>query len=457
MSSTSPAAPGAADVAKDLPQILLVDDEPGIVAALQRHLGNEPYAITAVTDPQRAAQACQEREFALVVSDNAMPGLTGLDLLARIKAQQPLTRRLLLTGGTDLNQAIKAFNDGTIHRFINKPWNKAELLSAVNYEVELYFSQRQERDQRTELEQVLKARTNQLLDTAQALKQAQTQVTLFEDAASLEKLNLPGRLRRLSVLVVDENAQVRDLTVDLLKRAGIANCAGAAGSSEALAMLQSRPAVDVVVSEWKLGGMDGLGLLQALRQGQSPSRQAFFILFTARENRVLVDHALKQGVDGYLIKPFRLKALLDQFDQALLKDQQAEQKRRELIRGRTFLVANADPASRDQIHHLLASCGVRELTLASSGALALRLTEERLPDVLIYDCNLKDPYWKDLRPALSRAGTALQPALVVTSVMPVQAELEEIRRENLTTFLPGPFRQIDLLQVIVRALEQRGR
>lgn len=457
MNSTSPTAPGATVLAKELPQILIVDDEPGIVAALQRVLSKEPYAIIAATGPAMAEAACHEREFALVVCDNLMPGLTGLELLARIKAQHPLTRRILLTGHTDLNQAVKAFNEVTIHRFINKPWNTSELLSAINYEVEQYSRQLGEREQRMEKEAVLKARTTRLLETVQELKQSQTQVSLLQDAASLETLILPAALRRLSVLVVDENAGVRDLTVNSLKRVGIANTTGAAGSSEALAQLQSGPVVDVVVSEWKLGGVDGLGLLKALRQGQSPSRQAFFVLFTARENKLLVDHALKQGVDGYLIKPFRLGALLDQFEQALLADQQAEHRRGELIRGKRYLVANADPASRDQIQHLLVSHGVRELTVATSGAMALRLVKERLIDVLIYDCNLKDPYWRDVKMALSGAGTAYQPALVVTSVMPIQTELEEIRRERLTAFLPGPFRQIDLFQVIVLALEQRDR
>ena len=86
-----------------------------------------------------------------------------------------------------------------------------------------------------------------------------------------------------------------------------------------------------------------------------------------------------------------------------------------------------------------------------------RLVKEKLIDVLIYDCNLKDPYWRDVKTALSGVGTHDEPALVVTSVMPIQTELEEIRHEGMTTFLPGPFRQTDLFQVIVPALEQRER
>jgi len=424
---------------------------------LQRVLSKEPYTVTAVTDPNLAEAACQEREIALVISDNMMPGLTGLELLARIKAQHPWTRRILLTGHTELNQAVKAFNEGTIHRFINKPWNTAELLSAVNYEVELYASQIRERDQRVDKEQLIKASKTKLMETVHELKQSQTLVSLLDDASSLEGLTLPRQLRGLSVLVVDENAEVRNLMVSSLKRVGIANSVGAAGSGEALALLQSGPAVDVVVSEWKLGGLDGLALLKALRQGQSASRQAFFILVTSRENKVLVDHALKQGVDGYLIKPFRLKALLHQFEQALLTNQQAEQKRAELVRGKIYVVANADPASRDQIQHLLVSHGVREISVATSGVMALQLVQKHLVDVLIYDCNLKDPHWKDVKKAWSEAGPVYQPALVVTSVMPIQTELEEVRRERIAAFLPGPFRQIDLFQVIVLALEQRDR
>jgi DNA-binding NtrC family response regulator len=457
MSSVQPIAPGAAGVVKDVPHILIVDDEPGILSALQRVLGRQTCAVTAFSDPLLAEAAFQEREFALIISDNLMPALTGLELLARIKAQHPLTRRILLTGHTDLNDAVKAFNDVTIHRFINKPWDTAELLSAVNYEVELYSSQLRERDQRVKQSQAIKASATKLVGTVHELKQSQTMVSLLDDAASMEDLNLSESLRRLSVLVVDDNAEVRNLIVNSLKRVGISNSAGAAGSSEALELLQSAAAVDVVVSEWMLGGMDGLGLLKSLRNGQSLSRDAFFLMVTDRENKVLVDHALKQGVNGYLIKPFHLRALLNQFEHAALTHLHAVQKRSELIRSKAFVIANSDPASRDQIQHLLVSHGVREVALANSGGKALQLVKDNLVDVLIYDCNLKDPYWKDIQMTLRGAGTVYLPALVVTSVMPIQTELDEVRRANLTAFLPGPFRQAELFQVIVLALEERDR
>jgi CheY-like chemotaxis protein len=321
----------------------------------------------------------------------------------------------------------------------------------------LYSSQLRERDQRVKQSQAIKASATKLVGTVHELKQSQTMVSLLDDAASMEDLNLPESLRRLSVLVVDDNAEVRNLIVSSLKRVGISNSAGAAGSGEALELLQSAAAVDVVVSEWMLGGMDGLGLLKSLRNGQSLSRDAFFLMVTDRENKVLVDHALKQGVNGYLIKPFHLTALLNQFEHAALTHLHAAQKQSELIRSKAFVIANSDPASRDQIQHLLVSHGVREVALATSGAMALQLVKDNLVDVLIYDCNLKDPHWKDIQMALHGAGTVYLPALVVTSVMPIQTELDEVRRAHLMAFLPGPFRQAELFQVIVLALEERDR
>ena len=173
----------------DLPPILLVDDEKYIIAALERELGRESYGVLSFTNPHEALESSLNHEFALIISDNIMPGLTGLELLSKVKMQHPMTRRILLTGHTNMDQAVQAFNEGTIHRFINKPWSRSEMLVVVQEELETYKIQKKEEIIRMRLEHTSKDLTVQSEKTALELTQALTRMNEAEKfQANLFKL-----------------------------------------------------------------------------------------------------------------------------------------------------------------------------------------------------------------------------------------------------------------------------
>lgn len=102
-------------------RVLFVDDDPKILAAIERQL-EENYEIETALGPLEGLKAVQENgPFALVISDMRMPEMTGIDMLTKISVLAPDTVRMMLTGFADLETTIDAINRGSIFRFLAKP------------------------------------------------------------------------------------------------------------------------------------------------------------------------------------------------------------------------------------------------------------------------------------------------------------------------------------------------
>jgi two-component system probable response regulator PhcQ len=121
-------------------RILLVDDDVNVLKALRRVLsltpcvaGNQRFKlqVDAYDSPTAALAIAHERPYALVLSDYRMPGMDGTEFLSAFRELQPHAARLILSGYADLNGLIRAINEVGIQRFIAKPWNDYELVSAV--------------------------------------------------------------------------------------------------------------------------------------------------------------------------------------------------------------------------------------------------------------------------------------------------------------------------------------
>jgi DNA-binding NtrC family response regulator len=123
-------------------RIMLIDDEPHVLSALQRALRRYPpvpghqCAIEAYTSPLEAVQAAEERSVDVVVSDYRMPGLDGVETLRRLKELQPQTARILLSGSRDFDTVVDAINVAQVGRIVLKPWDDAELAAAIADAVE---------------------------------------------------------------------------------------------------------------------------------------------------------------------------------------------------------------------------------------------------------------------------------------------------------------------------------
>jgi two-component system, NtrC family, sensor kinase len=112
-------------------RLLLVDDEEFILRALRRVLRPGDWEIHTANSGPEAIALFQAQQPDVVVSDYRMPGMTGIELLTRIKDLKPGTQRILLTGDADQHALEDAINRSEVFRFVSKPWNDIQLLMTV--------------------------------------------------------------------------------------------------------------------------------------------------------------------------------------------------------------------------------------------------------------------------------------------------------------------------------------
>jgi response regulator RpfG family c-di-GMP phosphodiesterase len=126
-------------------RVLLVDDHAGFLGSLRGLLGSRYEVLTASSGVQALATCQAHGPFALVVSDFAMPGMTGVELLAELAERWPDTTRILLTGCADLGLAQEALERGAIFRYLTKPPQPPQLLADVAAGVERFQTAERER------------------------------------------------------------------------------------------------------------------------------------------------------------------------------------------------------------------------------------------------------------------------------------------------------------------------
>jgi response regulator RpfG family c-di-GMP phosphodiesterase len=110
--------------------LLVVDDEADVCDSVHDLLRREFEVLKA----RSAAEGCklmQENEVHIIMTDQRMPQITGVEFLARVRTRYPQAVRMLFTGYADLEAIIAAINQGHIYRFLKKPWQPEELEAAV--------------------------------------------------------------------------------------------------------------------------------------------------------------------------------------------------------------------------------------------------------------------------------------------------------------------------------------
>ncbi len=118
--------------------ILIVDDEEDILYSLRLLLEREGYQVLTATGGEMALALAQAAPVSLIIVDQRMPGMSGVDLLQRIRLRWPDVICMVLTGYADMDAAMAAVNKGHVHRFFLKPWEDAELRAEVRQALEYY-------------------------------------------------------------------------------------------------------------------------------------------------------------------------------------------------------------------------------------------------------------------------------------------------------------------------------
>ncbi len=123
----------------DIPKILLLDDDESTLQALKDTISiGGGYHVIETTSPHMALEFLKENRFSVIISDQRMPEMTGLEFLEKAKGLQPIASRILITGVLTLNTVIDAVNEGEIFRFIAKPWVPEELLATMKNAVQRF-------------------------------------------------------------------------------------------------------------------------------------------------------------------------------------------------------------------------------------------------------------------------------------------------------------------------------
>jgi response regulator RpfG family c-di-GMP phosphodiesterase len=160
--------------------ILFIDDETNILQAFKRKFRKENFNIMLTNSPQKALQIIEDEEIALIISDQRMPQISGVDLLEKVLKISPDTIRIILTGYSDVNSTIKAINKGHVFRFLTKPWNDEEILDVIKQAIELY----EIKHEKKRLESLIAKQNEQL-----KVLNKQLDIKVRQRTSEIEKLN----------------------------------------------------------------------------------------------------------------------------------------------------------------------------------------------------------------------------------------------------------------------------
>jgi response regulator RpfG family c-di-GMP phosphodiesterase len=164
--------------------ILCVDDEKNILNSLRRLLRQENYNLLTASSGAEGLKLLEETHVQLVISDQRMPEMSGVDFLSQVREKYPEIIRIILSGYTDVNSITEAINKGHIYKFILKPWDDQNFFLEIRQALQKYdliednqrlhqqvLRQNEELKRMNEnLEQIVAARTSELGLQNQALE-----------------------------------------------------------------------------------------------------------------------------------------------------------------------------------------------------------------------------------------------------------------------------------------------
>lgn len=254
--------------------ILFVDDEPHIVATL-KSLFRAKYEVHTATTGAEALEIVRRTPVHVLVTDQRMPEMAGIDLLRQVKEIAPNTMRILLTGYADFAAIVGSVNSGEVYRYVYKPWNNKEIQDTIQ---------------------------------AAAAVALHLSAEAATPAAEPEPLDGP----RPSILVLDEEPTVRTAVEKLF--GDRCRILGAATCNEALDMLEREP-IGVVVSDVYVARQDVTPFIKLLK-AQYPS--IVTVVLTRYNDATMVIGLINQGqIYRYLGKPVHQAQLRVSLESAL--------------------------------------------------------------------------------------------------------------------------------------------
>ncbi len=115
----------------DQPKILIVDDNKDVLASIRRTLRRCDFELTCIDEPTLAVQRLEEESFDLMLCDIDMPVMNGHEVMAKAYELRPAMVRVFVTGAGNMDAAVRAINEGEVHRFVRKPFDANNLRNLI--------------------------------------------------------------------------------------------------------------------------------------------------------------------------------------------------------------------------------------------------------------------------------------------------------------------------------------
>ena len=289
----------ATRTAGERPKILFLDDEERILHALGA-LFRYKYQVFTATTGEQALAILRRCHVHVVVSDQRMPAMTGVEFLRQAKVVSPNTVRILLTGFSDLSAIIDSVNDGEVYRFLNKPWGTQEIQAVI-------------------------------ADALAISVTLQTQGAPESPAAVAALPPAPSPNDRPAILMLHDKRETFEAVRPLLNEAN--TFVYARTLDECLDALQTR-SVGVVVSDLQVGRQETCELLKVLKQ-EHPQIMTIVLAESADAEQV-IELINQAKIFRYVLSPYKpqkvkffIDSALAQFQRyaikpALLREQKAD-------------------------------------------------------------------------------------------------------------------------------------
>ncbi len=204
------------------PTILYVDDAEDNLATFKMTFRNH-YTILTALSAREAGELLRSVDVQVIITDQRMPEMTGIEFLRSILPDFPKAIRMVLTGYSDVDSIITAINEVGVYRYITKPWNENELKIAIDRAVELYNLHSENyqlmqnlAEYNRRLEHIVRERTSELTNTNLELHEANQEITrlnalLKEENQALYIQTLEEHEKTLRALYLAQQAELRML------------------------------------------------------------------------------------------------------------------------------------------------------------------------------------------------------------------------------------------------------
>ncbi len=178
---------------KTLPPILYIDDEQDNLTVFYSAFRRN-FKVYLANSGQEGMEIMRKHSVHLVIADQRMPEMTGIEFLEKIKLEYPDSIRMVLTGYTDVEAIIQAINKGRVYRYITKPWSKDDLKITIDHALETYELKQQNRKLFTDLEEANLTLEKKVIERTKKIESQRREITdSIQYASRIQSALLPEK------------------------------------------------------------------------------------------------------------------------------------------------------------------------------------------------------------------------------------------------------------------------